>query len=103
MSDIYTRHLYLDAAAKSLLCANDTHGSRHERRIDEARNNLIAALSGCEAGHTALAEQLLLDLIEDAISDSIDLDWTPKDAARSVLDALLNEVAPLPAKQEDAA
>ncbi len=33
----------------------------------------------------------LLDLISDAISDSMDMDWVSRDGARSVLDALVKE------------
>jgi hypothetical protein len=42
---------------------------------------------------TKLKYEDALDLIEVAIADSIDLDWTPKDAARSVVRALLAEGA----------
>lgn len=103
MTCIYTRHLYLDAAAKAALCAHYTDGVRHESRINDARNNLIMALSGCESGTSPdYAKVLLIDLIENAITDSLDVDWEPEHAARLVLDALLDEVAPMP-KQKDVA
>jgi hypothetical protein len=103
MTCIYTRHLYLDAAAKAALCASDTDGLRHASRIKDVRKNLIAALSGCKAGDTDNAEGLLLDLISGAIADSFDVDWRPEDAARVVLDWLLDEVAPTPKPESEAA
>lgn len=42
---------------------------------------------------TKLTHEDALDLIEEAIADSMDLDWTPKHAARIVVRALLAEGA----------
>lgn len=102
MTCIYTRHLYLDAAAKAALIAHNAKSTRRELRVEETRYYLICALSGCEAGNTGNAESVLVSLIEDAITDSLEVDWQPEYAARAVLDALLDEVAPMP-KQEEAA
>ena len=100
MSDIYTRHLYLDAAAKAALVA---HHVPNVSRIDAVRDSLVAALSGCRAGDTGVAEALLLDTINTAITDSLDVDWKTEDAARLVLERILDEVAPLPKAESEAA
>jgi hypothetical protein len=42
---------------------------------------------------TKLTHEDAIDLIEEAIADSMDLDWTPKHAARLVVRALLAEGA----------
>ena len=34
----------------------------------------------------------LIDLISEAISDSLDVDWTPRDGARTIIAALGEEV-----------
>lgn len=42
-------------------------------------------------GAAAPSRQELLDLVSDAISDSIDMDWTPTIGARYVVEALIKE------------
>jgi hypothetical protein len=37
------------------------------------------------------ANQELEDLISEAISDSLDMDWSPRDGAKAVLRAILKE------------
>ncbi len=108
MANIYVTHLHLTAAANAALLAYRSTVSRDTGwapiDVKDMQDNLIQALAGCEAGAGVdLCRETLLAVIEDAITDSFDLDWTAKDGARSVLNALLDNIAPMPAKAREAA
>ena len=86
----YITHIYLDRAAKAALVAHNTEGVTRQHHINNIRKELLAALSRCEAGHSHEAEDLLVKLVENALLDSMDLDWTTNQGARAVVQALLN-------------
>jgi len=104
MTDFYSTKLALSAAAQSAMLCHFMAGGAREYHIGEMRDSVVDALSGCKAG-TPLADcrAELLDVIETAITDSFDQDWTAKDGAESVLRALLDNIAPMPVKQEASA
>ena len=86
----YITHIYLDRAAKAALIARHTEGVMRQHHLEHLRQELMTALSRCEAGHSHEAEDLLVDLVENALLDSMDLDWTTNQGARAVVQALLN-------------
>lgn len=102
---IFVRHLCLRDASDQMLLASHARADHDiAYRLKEAREDVIRALSGCAAGtDTDEARADLIDLIETALLDSFDVDWTAKDGAEAVLAALLDTVAPLPAEKEAAA
>jgi len=89
-NDIYVTHLYLDKAAKAALVAHFTEGFARECQLKEVRAELIAALSRCAAGDQRNSEALLRDMIENALTDSMDHDWTVGMGADAVMDALFD-------------
>jgi len=84
--ELYTAHIYLDRAAKAALVAHNTEGVTRQHHIKSIREELMAALSRCEAGHSHEAEDLLVKLVENALLDS----WNANAGARAVVQALLN-------------
>lgn len=104
MSDIYIAHLHLRSASEHALIANWTEGFNHAHHVEETRMRIVQALAGCEAGDGyETARECLLDTINNAIADSFDVDWKTEDAARLVLEYILDEVAPLPKSESEAA
>lgn len=103
--DAYTRYIYATWLMEELLRADATQDPRPKIYLESARGSLCQLLSGCQAGTgTETARDMLLTLIEDAISDSFDVDWKAEHGAEAVVNALLDTVAPLSVeKQEDAA
>ena len=89
-NDIYVTHLYLDRAAKAALLAHYLDGLAREYKLKDLRGALIAALSRCAAGDTVDAEALLRDMIENALTDSMDHDWTVDMGADAVMKALFD-------------
>ena len=87
--ELYTAHIYLDRAAKAALVAHNTEGVTRQHHINSIREELLAALSRCEAGHSHEAEDLLVKLVENALLDSID-SWNANAGARAVVQALLD-------------
>jgi len=85
----YITHIYLDRAAKAALIARHTKGVTRQHHLEQLRQELMSALSRCEAGHSHEAEDLLVDLVENALLDSID-SWNANAGARAVVQALLN-------------
>jgi len=88
--NIFVTHLYLDSAAKAALVAHFTEGLAREYKLKDLRGALIAALSRCAAGDTVDAEALLRDMIENALTDSMDHDWTVGMGADAVMKALFD-------------
>ena len=90
--ELYIAHIYLDRAAKAALVAHNTEGVTRQHHIDNIRHELTAALSRCKAGHSHEAEDLLVDLVENALLDSIDSidSWNTNQGARAVVHALLD-------------
>jgi hypothetical protein len=89
-NNIYVTHLYLDKAAKAALVAHHSEGVAHEHQLRVLRDWLIAALSRCEASFSVDAEALLRDMIENALTDSMDQDWTVGMGAEAVMKALFD-------------
>lgn len=54
------------------------------------RNDLLQALAHCHENPCDDAYELLQDLIESAILDSFDLDWTASTGAKAVMKALFD-------------
>ena len=87
--ELYTAHIYLDRAAKAALVAHNTEGVTRQHHLEHLRQELMTALSRCEAGHSHEAEYLLVKLVENALLDSID-SWNANAGAKAVVQALLN-------------
>jgi hypothetical protein len=81
---------YLTNAAESLSVAYWTHDAFH---VQSARESLTRALCGGDRA-------ALVSLVQEAIADTHDIDVTDAGYARSVVDALLDYAAPLPATPE---
>lgn len=77
----------LNAAQEAL---NVAYWTRHDYHIKEARGKIMAAICG---QHNASFDDLV-EFIEEAALDSVDLDMTQKDAASAVARALLKALAP---------
>ena len=82
---------HLDAAADALKVAYWTDNPYH---VANAREALTKALCG------DYEEQVLIDVIEEAIDDVHDFGVTSRDYAKSVVKALLDYAAPVPATPE---
>jgi len=94
--DAYTRQIYATSLMKELLRADATQDTRPKIYLEGARGSLCQLLSGCKSGTgTETARNMLVSLVEDAISDSFDVDWQAEHGAEAVVDALLDTVAPL--------
>lgn len=61
--------------------------------VEAMRNQIMLAISAGDAAKNA--REQLIELISAAITDSLDVDWTPDAAANSVVDAILDTSAPL--------
>lgn len=61
--------------------------------VQQLRNSIMIAISAGDAAQNA--REQLVELISDAITDSLDVDWTSEAAANSVVDAILDTAAPL--------
>jgi hypothetical protein len=85
---IKTRY-HLDEASDSLLLAYYTADPFH---IINARQSLIRALCGGDGGRSCLEE-----LVLEAIDSVHDMGVTHADYSRSVVTAILDSAAPLPA------
>jgi hypothetical protein len=59
--------------------------SEHQERISKA---MILHWKKRKAGIDALALLLDVDRLEEIITDSIDIDWTPRTAARAIVRAM---------------
>jgi len=77
-----------DAAEAALLCHWVDSPTLRQMKLKTLRTNVIAALAHSGIGEDA--EELLQDMIENAIADSIDVDWTPAMGAAAVMEALFN-------------
>ena len=77
-----------DAAEAALLCHWVDSPTLQKMKRKTLRTNVIAALAHSAVGEDA--EELLQDMIEAAISDSFDVDWTAAMGARAVMEALFN-------------
>ena len=91
-------HLTARQMSDRLLLAHyDTGKTMHHLR--QARQNLLFMLS---QDHTSVfeARDMLVDIIESAIDDVHDMDVTFEDYAESVVDALLENVVPMPERDE---
>jgi len=94
--DAFTRQIYATSLMKELLRADATQDTRPKIYLEGARGSLCQLLSGCQAGtSTETARDMLVTLIEDAISDSFDVDWQAEHGAEAVVNALLDTVAPI--------
>lgn len=87
--ELYIAHIYLDRAAKAALLAHHAEGVTRQHHIEHIREELMTALSRCGVGRSHEAEDLLVDLVENALLDSID-SWNANAGARAVVQALLN-------------
>jgi len=94
--DAFTRQIYACSLMKELLRADVTQDTRPKIYLESARGYLCQLLSGCHAGaDTETARDMLVELVEDAIIDSFDVDWQAAHGAEAVVDALLDTVAPI--------
>src|SRR5690606_35986162 len=55
------------------------------QEAEEATNTIMLIMQDVSSGDLIVAEMPDEDDIEEAISGSIDIDWTPRDAAREVM------------------
>jgi len=72
---------------------------RADHHMRQARQQLLALLTQ-DSGPIPEVRATLVDLIENAIDDVHDMDVTFKDYAESVVDALLENVVPMPERDE---
>lgn len=84
--ELYIAHIYLDGAAKAALVAHHAEGITRQHHIEHIRKELMTALSRCGVGHSHEAEDLLVDLVENALLDS----GNTNQGARAVVHALLD-------------
>lgn len=97
MSDYIASYCHLHSAAESALIAYYSDGVRRKSHAQDCRDHVVQAISGSSAGTSREeAYDLLIDLIDIAITDTLDVDWTTECAAKAVVAAILDAVAPLP-------
>ena len=75
------------------MCAdrlNVAYWTGEKFHVDKAREELLIALAG---GHDEPRENLE-DLISQAIDDTMDVGWTSEQAAKRVVEVLLDDVIP---------
>lgn len=91
----YTTYRRLQEASADALVAHYANGDAFH--VNNAREHLIDALAGLEAGtRFSVCRSTLIDLIAMAIVDADAAGKWSKDAAEDVLAAILNKCLPMP-------
>lgn len=99
---IYERKLRLAQCVENLTVAHAMRANERDMaaRLEWARENLLWALTGILGDD---AREAFEDAIAEAIDDSMDVDWTSRDAARFVADHILDALTgPDPEEETDA-
>lgn len=87
-------HLFARTLSEQTLLAYYRCDAR-DYHVKSARDSFLKLLSG-QINTSAEARSEVLDLIENAIVDAIDMDTTPAIQAEAVLNALLDSAVPMP-------